>query len=52
MARFAQVDKQTLAENDRNGDGYLCVLFVPNFPPSIFYPAFQYGDNNVVATRR
>jgi hypothetical protein len=46
---FAQVDEATLRADDRNGDGYLCLRFVENFPPNRFYPAFVYTDNNVRA---
>ena len=44
---FAQVDEATLRADDRNGDSYLCLRFVENFPPDLFYPAFVYTDNNV-----
>jgi hypothetical protein len=36
-----------LSSDDRNGDGYICIKFVPNFPPDRFFPAFVFHDNNV-----
>jgi len=39
-----------LGTDDRNGDGYICIRFVENFPPDRFFPAFVFTDNNVRAT--
>lgn len=38
-----------LSSDDRNGDGYICIRFVENFPPELFDPAFVFTDNNVRA---
>jgi hypothetical protein len=39
-----------LGTDDRNGDGYICIRFMENFPPALFFPAFVFTDNNVRAT--
>jgi hypothetical protein len=36
-----------LSTDDRNGDGYICIRFIENFPPDRFFPAFVFTDNNV-----
>jgi hypothetical protein len=38
-----------LGTDDRNGDGYICIRFIENFPPERFFPAFVFTDNNVRA---
>jgi hypothetical protein len=38
-----------LGSDDRNGDGYICIRFMENFPPELFSPAFVFTDNNVRA---